>query len=426
MLADRYDNPLSTASVAARDAYDTGMDRVLSASAGAEAAFREAIAADEGFALAHVGLARTLQILGRGNEVKAPLERARALAAGTTARERSHIEAFGLVCTGQGAAGLEAIRGHVASWPRDAMMLAPATSVFGLIGFSGKAGREAAQLALLEPLEAQYGDDWWFRTVFAFAQIELGQFERGRANIDKALAAFGRNAHAAHIKAHLHYEQGEREAGRAFLADWARDYPRDGVLHCHVNWHLALWGLETGRSEEAWSIYGRAIHPGAAWGPQLNVLTDAASFLFRAEMAGQPRRPELWRELSAYAAKWFPNSGVAFADVHAALSHAMAGDADALARLTEGAKGAAADMVAPVARAFASFTRSDWPEVVSLLTPQLATHERLGGSRAQRDLIEYTLASALLRQGRNEEARRMIATRRPNNGQGGYPLAGLH
>ena len=38
--------------------------------------FARAIAADEGFALAHIALARTLQISGRGNEVKAPLARA--------------------------------------------------------------------------------------------------------------------------------------------------------------------------------------------------------------------------------------------------------------------------------------------------------------------------------------------------------------
>ena len=55
--------------------------------------------------------------------------------------------------------------------------LAPATSVFGLIGFSGKEGREADQLALLEPFEKHYGDDWWYRTQLAFAQIELQKLD---------------------------------------------------------------------------------------------------------------------------------------------------------------------------------------------------------------------------------------------------------
>ncbi|MFM9942990.1 MAG: tetratricopeptide repeat protein [Hyphomicrobiaceae bacterium] len=429
MLKDRYDLPLTTASSKARDAYVAGVDKLLSASAGTEADFRAAIAADEGFAAAHIALARTLQISGRGNEVKAPLARARELAPSTTPREQSQINILGLICSGQGAAGLEATREHIKHWPRDAMTLAPSTSVFGLIGFSGKAGREQDQLAILEPLVTHYGDDWWFQTVYAFAEIELGLIERGRRNIEAAMAQFPRNAHGAHIKSHMHYEAGERTAGLAYLKDWARDYPREGQIHCHVSWHLALWSMETGNTAQAWEIYARDMQPGAAWGPQLNVLTDCASFLHRAEIAGEPRRPELWRDLSVYAAQWFPKSGVAFADIHAALAHAMTGDGEALAHFADEAKGPAADIVAPVARAFGHYAKSDWASVIAELQPYLATHERLGGSRAQRDLIEYTLTSAMLKAGQIDAARRLIATRRPQNGPrnttGQFPVAGL-
>jgi hypothetical protein len=38
------------------------------------------------------------------------------------------------------------------------------------------------------------------------------------------------------------------------------------------------------------------------------VLSDCASFLVRAEIAGQPRRPDLWRDIADYAARWFPSS----------------------------------------------------------------------------------------------------------------------
>ena len=105
------------------------------------------------------------------------------------------------------------------------MALAPATSVFGLIGFSGRVGREIEQLAMLKPFEKHYADDWWYRTQLAFAQIELGEFEEGERNIDAALAAFPASAHAAHIRGHLFYELGEREAGLAFLTDWMRQSP---------------------------------------------------------------------------------------------------------------------------------------------------------------------------------------------------------
>lgn len=426
MQKDRYDNPLTTTSTPARDAYVKGVDALLSGNVGSETAFRAAIAADPGFALAHVALARNVQVYGRGAEVKEPLARAVELAPGITPREQSHIALYQKILTGKGAEGLAMIRKHLESWPRDAFALAPATSVFGLIGFSGLKGREEDQVAILEPLAGSYGDDWWFRSQLAFAELELGRFAAAEKNISASLDAFPRNAHAAHIMAHLRYERGERKAGQAFLKEWARDYPREAHIHCHVNWHIALWAMELGAADEAWTVYRTALHPGAAWGPQINVLTDCASFLFRAELAGEKRQPELWRELSTYAAKWFPNPGLAFSDAHAALAHAMAGDGEALAKIAEQPKGPAAEVVGPIAKAFGAFAREDWTTVVTALLPVMAEHERVGGSRAQRDLVEYTLTTALLRQGRTEEAGRLIAAHRPNNSrEGGFPIREL-
>ena len=422
---DRYGNKLSTGSAVARDAYVAGVDKLLSAGCGIDDPFREAIAADENFALAHIALARTLQVLGRGGEAKAPLDRALALAPDTTTREQSHIAIFARILAGQGAEAISMIAEHVKDWPRDAMVLAPATGVFGLIAFSGRVGREIEQLAMLEPLASHYGEDWWFRTVLAFAEIELQQHKSGFKNIETALRGFPRNAHAAHIKAHLFYEKGQREEGLAYLGDWNADYPREGQLHCHISWHLALWSLETNRREQAWKIYREALHPGGSWGPQINVLTDCASFLARAEMAGEPRPSQLWADIGQYAAKWFPNSGVTFADMHSALAFAMAGNADALERIIASPKGPAIDILVPIARGFDGLARGDWTRVVDELRPVLQTHERVGGSRAQRDLLEYSVTCALLRSGRGEEARRLIATRRPQNVASGVPLAGI-
>jgi len=425
VLRDRYGNALTTSSAAARDAYVVGVDRLLSADAGIEDVFRTAIAADDGFALAHIALARSFQVLGRGAEVKAPLERARTLAAGTSEREQSHIAILARILTGQGAAAIPLIFEHTKSWPRDVMVLSPITGVFGLIGFSGKAGREVEQLAALKPFASAYGEDWWYRTALAFAEIELHDFENGLRNIDTATRGNPRNAHAAHIRGHLYYELGERQEGLNFLNEWASNYPKNGLMHCHVSWHQAIWSLETGRSEEAWRIYAADLHPGGSWGPQLNVLTDCASFLARAEMAGETVNPDHWQTISRYASQWFPNSGMIFADMHSALAFAMAGDSDALRRLVDSPKGPAADLVAPIARGFDAFARQNWSDAVSELRPILTTHERVGGSRAQRDLLEYTVASALLRNGQVDEARSLIATRRPENGRGGFPIAGL-
>ena len=98
--------------------------------------------------------------------------------------------------------------------------------------------------------------------------------------------------------------------------------------------------------------------------------------------------------------------------------------ADALAKIIDGAKGPAKDIVAPIARAFRAFARSDWTAAVDRLETVMAAHERIGGSRAQRDLVEYALAVSLLRAGRIEEARRLLADAPPGGRPGGWPIQG--
>ncbi len=425
MLRDRYGFQLSTASAEARDAYVAAVDLSLSANAGTEDAFRRAIACDEGLAVAHVGLARTLQVQHRPAEARAAATRARELAAGLPQRERSHVNALATVVDKGSVAGLAAVKEHLAAYPRDAMVLAPCTGVFGLIGFSGRAGREAELLALLEPLAKAYGEDWWFLSALAFAQVEVGDIERAHATIERALALHPRNANGAHIRAHVYYEAGERAAGLAYLEDWWKDYPRQSLLHCHISWHIALWQMALGRTADAWAFYRAHLSPGVSTGPPLNTLSDGASFLLRAEMAGEPRQVGLWRELSAYATQWFPSPGIAFADVHAALAHAFAGDEAALARIIERAKGPAADMVAQLARAFGAFAKADWAEAAAGFGGVLAAHERIGGSRAQRDLIEYARVVCLLHSGKAQEARRSLQERRLRSGADGWPIRGL-
>jgi tetratricopeptide (TPR) repeat protein len=425
MLSDRYGNRLTSTSAAARDAYVEAVDLLLSANPGAEQAFERAIACDPGLALAHAGLARALQVQARPLQGKAAIARALKLSAGLSARERGHVAAFDLLLNGKSADALAAARAHLDDYPRDAMVLAPCTSVFGLIGFSGRAGREAELLALMDSLATAYGQqDWWFLCMHAFAQVECGCIDQALSNIERSLALNTRNAHAAHIRAHVYYESGEREPGLAYLRDWWSAYPKASQLHCHLAWHIALWELELGRAHRAWQVYHAHVRPGASWGPPINTLTDSASFLFRAELAGEGRQAELWSELSAYAEETFPTPGVTFADVHGALAHALAGNGGALARLASGARGPAPEIVRGLARAFGALARGAWEEASASILPIITTHERIGGSRAQRDLIEYALAVCLLRAGRTQEARAYLAERRLGGPQH-WPIAGL-
>lgn len=419
MLTDRYGNGLSTPSQAARDAYNDALDRFLAADVGVTAAFQSAIDADEGFALPYLGLARDHQMNGRMADVAEPLAKARALVISASERERSQVHVIGLLLEGKAAEARAAVREHLATYPRDAMVAQTCMGTFGLIGFSGEPGREAEQLAFTTSLAPHFGDDWWFLAQHGFAQLEVGRLDEAERNLEASIAGNPQNANAAHIRAHLYYENGESAAGLDFLDRWRTDYARGGLLQCHVSWHVAIWALEQGDAKRMWSVIDTEVAPDSGAGPPLNVLTDTAAILFRAELAGLPVDTNRWRKLSTYAARQFPNPGLAFADVHAALTYAMAGDGVALDRVMSGARGPAADVVVHLAEGFGAMAAGRWDEAVAALRGTIGDHARIGGSRAQRDLVEFAYAASLARSGHREEARRFLglsrAHTRPDN-----------
>ncbi|MGV6848259.1 MAG: tetratricopeptide repeat protein [Marinibacterium sp.] len=419
MFHDRYGLPLTTRSGAARDLYVAAVDSFLSASAGTSDAFAAAAAADDSLALAHLGEARAHQMFGRMAEARAALQKARERAGGVTPREAAQIEGLGHLIEGRAADGYALIRAHMADHPRDAMMTQTCMGVFSLIGFSGQSGREAEHLAVAERLAPAYGDDWWFLGQLAFARMEAGRPGPALPAIERSLELNSRNANAAHYRAHLFYEMGETRDGLAFLNDWMADYDRTGLMHCHNAWHIALWSLAVGDVDRMWAIVDADLLPEVSVSPALNILSDLAALYYRAEIAGVAVTADRWAALSAYAAKTFPDPGLAFADVHAALVHAMAGETAALERIARDARGPAADIVARCGDAFGAISAQDWPRALAALTHVMADHARIGGSRAQRDLIVLATANVLLRMGKADEARRMLAMQRPVIDPGG-------
>ncbi len=391
----------SSQSVPALEAYADGLELLLAAKPSPERAFERAIAADPKFALAHAGEARALFLIAKVPEAKAAALTSRELAKNLPHRERNNIEVVLLTIDGGAAKAYALAREHLRLYPHDAMVLAPCTGVFGLIGFSGRKGREQEMLHLMEDLAPQWGEDAWFLSQLAFARVESGDTKGARKLIERSLEIDPRSAHGAHVMAHVHYEAGEKETGLKFLQNWLPDYAREGLLHCHLNWHVALWQMELGDHDAAMRTYLKAVHPGGSWGPPINVISDGASFLWRAELAGRPRDPRLWQEVSAYGTKNFPAAGLAFADVHRALAYAATGDELALETLLgqlrereKAGKLLAGPIVPALVEAFGAFAKKDYAKAMAVVDHHLAEHERIGGSRAQRRLIELTLAAA--------------------------------
>jgi hypothetical protein len=148
-------------------------------------------------------------------------------------------------------------------------------------------------------------------------------------------------------------------------------------------------------------------------------VTDAVSFLWRWELAGHPRDAAAWRMMHEFATGAFPRASVAFSDIHIALAQVVAGDEAALEararqmdELARQGRYPSGPFVPAVSRAFAAFERRDFSAAIDALEPIAGELERIGGSRAQLDLVQFTLLKAYLGADRLDDARRMATARR--------------
>jgi tetratricopeptide (TPR) repeat protein len=397
-LIDPRGLPTGAANEAAHLAVCEGIEHLLGAQAGTARWFERALEHDPDCALAWAALARHHQAMGEGASARAAIARALALIDSTDSpvserwptRVRSVVSIFDRLIAGEPARAFERIQAHLKQWPRDALAMAPAAGVFGLFGFSGQPGREAALLEFLQRYQPHCASDWWYQSALAFALCETGQLAPARVQIERSLQGRPQSANGAHIRTHVAYETGEQAESLNWLLRWLEDYPRDGLMHCHLGWHLALSALHCGDLDGAWTHYRSYVAPGVAWGPSLNLLTDSVSFLLRLQWAGASVPVQAWAEVGALAERFPASPGVSFADIHAVCSHAMTGRHDRLRGVAEAPQplpGTAGDLVQAMARGFLALSE-DRPEgALDHWQIVLEQNARLGGSRAQRELI---------------------------------------
>ncbi|APQ10258.1 tetratricopeptide repeat protein 38 family protein [Pseudomonas oryzihabitans] len=417
---DRYGLPLSTASTKAADAYRTGMDLLLSLWPGAAEALDEAIALDPDFALAHAARARLFLIDNQAGAARQAIALAQRLVERRgTERERSHVQVVRALVAGEFARALQGALEHADRWPRDILILGLPLGAFGLLAFSGRADHDQARVDLCERHARHFAaDDWWFLTYRGWSHGENGDVVRGRTLAERALELRRHNVNAAHALTHVLHESGDSLAAETLIAGWLPEYPRHGTLHGHIAWHGALVALEQGDSQGALAFYERYVAPAASTAGPLNRVSDNASFLWRLSLYGHEVPPGLWQATAASAVGLFEQPGLAFADVHRALIAAATGDRAAVAArvagleaLSQAGKLAAGPVVATLCRALLAFADEDYQGCAGLLEPVRADVARIGGSGAQREVIEDTLLVALMRGGEHAKAQALLNER---------------
>jgi tetratricopeptide (TPR) repeat protein len=332
-IKDRYGMTISASSPLATQRWLEGVDLLLSQNYGPEEKFQQALEADEGFALAHAGLAYMLMLQGQAEEARKSAQNAVALARGITRREQQQIQAIELFVSGNGPQSLALIREHLAEFPRDALLMRLAQRLF-MLGCSGAGVPDFPEelLALLKAVERDCGDDWAFLGQYAFAHHETGFMSEAMELAQRSLDQYPTNAVASHSVTHVFFERGEPSEGGDFLGNWLTGFDSRAPYRVHLSWHLALFELALGRYQQVFDLYEKDIRPSVI-ARSATSLADSASLMWRLQMYGGAPPPKPWEEVRDQAAPAASRPGPAFRDAHAALAFAASGDKEAMSGL---------------------------------------------------------------------------------------------
>lgn len=410
MRTDGYGLPVSTGDPEALALYDRGVRALQAWHADALSLFQAAAERDPQLALAHAGAAVCLFLEERFAETKAATDAAVAAASAQSARERSHVDALTAWTSGRLPEAEQRMRAHLATWPRDALVLQRLYYIFFW------QGRFSDMLAMTGPALRHYPGESFALGLHAFALEENDRCEDAKRAAETAIRRNPDDPWAVHALAHALYES-------AAFDDAVRQlppaiHPCRGVnwFRNHLAWHLALCFFARGDWERASRISRAAFEraPSSIAGD----LHDSISFLWRLELIGA-KPGDRWAPFAAIARERVSRMGLAFHVAHVAMALAAGGDWPTARAHLERVRGRAAkdpsgltgEVLVPLIEGLHAFAAGDYRTTIARLEPARPRIIELGGSRAQRDVFHDTLFEACFRAGDGERASRYLAER---------------
>jgi len=355
-----------------------------------------------------LGPARALLVLATADELddgalKSELVRAYEDARASDARSASLVYAVFLHTHRQYRMTADHLAVHFEAWPGDEV----AALMIGAFAASEDPSHRVLGDALIERHHRRAReDDWFWTSLAAWSAVERGRVEEAHELARRALNAHPRSGVAAHTRAHAEQELGAGPDAIAFLDGWLAGDPLAPQTR-HLNWHAALQALACGDFAQARRRADDALERGDVG------MRSATNW--RLLLAGQT--PAGRCDLAHVRALLAAPGGTAevFHTFNLALALAVEAAGDDLNGL---AALAAVDerpefryVLAPVVRALAQIVAGRPHVAVDLLTDLGERVERIGGVRVEREIIQDTLARALVDCGEHARAARLLGTR---------------
>jgi tetratricopeptide (TPR) repeat protein len=406
MTQDAQGHQLSGATQAAVTAYDAAVRAFNLVHGDAIAMFDTACEAAPDFAMAYLGKAWGLVLAndpGLMTRAKTVVEAARPLR--LNEREQAHLAALTHLVQGARAAAVAVLDRHLMRYPFDLVAHQGAAVTDGFLGrFHWVRDRSARALPLWSKDQSGYGTLLAFH---GFGLEEAGDYARAEDESRAAAELEPLSFWPHHTVAHVMEMTGRPEDGLGWMA--AREALWSTPSHLnqvHIWWHRALFHLELGQCDAALALYDGPMR--STQRPVALSLTNATALLWRLDALGCDVG-DRWREEATLWEGHADGKCLVFADIHAAMAELRSGEASAVERRLEAMRETAASAVEaaglyrtvgiPIVEGLAAFHRGAYPEAVELLLPACVDLWQIGGSHAQRDVVNWTLTEAAARAG---------------------------
>ena len=415
MIEDAQGHHLSGATQAAADAYDRAVRAFNLVHGDAIGLFDEACETAPGFAMAHLGKAWVMAVAndpGLMTKASGLVETARSLNETETLneREQAHLASLSYLVGGARAAAVAVLDRHLMHYPFDLVAHQGAALTDGFLGrFPLVRDRSARALPLWSKEQPGYATLLAFH---GFGSEEAGDYARAEDELRAAAELEPLSFWPHHTVAHVMEMTGRPEDGLGWMA--AREALWSTPSHLnqvHIWWHKALFHLELGQYDAALALYDGPMR--ATQRPIALSLTNASALLWRLDALGCDIG-DRWRELAALWQDHADGKCLVFADIHAAMAELRSGREALVERRLETMRETAESAVEaaglyrrvgiPVVEGLAAFHRGSYAEAVERLLPARFDLWQIGGSHAQRDVIDWTLTEAALRAGQREIA----------------------
>jgi tetratricopeptide (TPR) repeat protein len=411
MIEDAQGHRLSGATAASVTAFDQAVRAFNLVHGDSIGLFDTARQAAPDFAMAHLGKAWVFAVANDPvlmSHAKALVETARPLT--LNEREQAHLAALSHLVQGARAAAVAVLDRHLMRYPFDLVAHQGAALADGFLGrFHRVRDRSARALPQWSKDRPGYGSLLAFH---AFGSEEAGDYARAEDESREAAELEPLSFWPHHTVAHVMEMTGRPEDGLGWMAAREALWSTPGHMNqVHIWWHKSLFHLELGQYEAALALYDGPIR--ATQRPVALSLTNASALLWRLDTLGYDIG-DRWRELADLWADRADGKCLVFGDIHAAMAELRSGQ-EALVerRLAAMRTTAASDAEAaglyrsvgiPVVEGLMAFHRGAYEEAVESLLPVRFDLWQIGGSHAQRDVVDWTLTEAALRAGQRDVA----------------------